>query len=152
VEARRGSEASRGGSEALVHEAPPRPEDGEPRSRATRATVLGLSGCQTDRSFVLCVAEGADGDDVIDFALEADDPGDGRPLEPVDVVPTRVGDGRVVVYGLTFPARRVRILASRRGSPPVRWDYDPTDGGSRPQVVRHWLLEPKPAPTGPGAC
>lgn len=107
------------------------------------AAALGLSGCQTDRSFVLCVADGAD--DVIDFALEPDDPGDGRPLEPVDVVPTRVGDGRVVVYGLTFPARRVRILASRRGAPPVRWDYDPADGGSRPHVVRHWLLESKPA-------
>jgi hypothetical protein len=106
------------------------------------AAALGLSGCQTDRSFVLCVAEG---EEVIDFALEADDPGDGRPLEPVDVVPTRVGDGRVVVYGLTFPARRVRILASRRGAPPVRWDYDPADGGARPQVVRHWLLESKPA-------
>ncbi len=109
------------------------------------AAALGLSGCQTDRSFVLYVAED---DEVIDFALEPDDQSDGRPLEAVDVVPTRVGDGRVVVYGLTFPARRVRIVASRRGSAPVRWDYDPADGGSRPldRVVRHWLLEPKPAP------
>lgn len=145
MEAQRAPEASRGGSEALWPEAAPCHEDGERRSRATRATVLGLSGCQTDRSFVLCVAED---DEVIDFALEPDDPGDGRPLEPVDVVPTRVGDGRVVVYGLTFPARRVRIVASRRGAAPVRWDYDPSDGGSRDAVVRHWLLEPKPAPEG----